>query len=113
MINSSEFSMDTRKLNPNAHQKLSTLNPSINLSVIITIHALITQTNKPSVITVNGSVSSTIIGFKMVLTIASTTATPMAVIKLFIFIPFIRDARTKITMLLMSNVFIISLSIAF
>ncbi len=81
------LAMDMKILKPAAHQNDFTVNPSINLSMISNIHALITRINNPSVRTVNGSVKKTMIGFRKVLMIAKRIATPTAEKKFFILIP--------------------------
>ena len=63
-----------------AHQKPSTLKPSINLSANKIISALITKRKSPNVITVIGKVSKTKIGFITAFRHAKTRAKMMAVV---------------------------------
>jgi hypothetical protein len=79
--------MESNKLKSKAYQNPETANPSINLSPIRMITALITSKKSPSVIKVTGIVRKTRIGFKNVFNKANTTATMSAVVKLSTAIP--------------------------
>ena len=71
--------MDSIKLNNSAQKNPSTLIPSINLSAIIMISALITKRKSPIVIIVMGSVKRISSGFRNVFSNASTKAKRSAV----------------------------------
>lgn len=79
--------MDKSKLNNKAYQNPETAKPSIILSQIIIITALITNRKSPKVTIVTGIVNKTNIGFKNVFNRAKTTATINAVEKLATAIP--------------------------
>lgn len=96
--------MDNNKLNNSAYQNPATWKPSINLSEISIIAALITNKNKPKVTIVTGMVNNINIGFKKVFNKASTTATINAVVMLSTTIP-VKNLDNKKT----STVEIISL----
>jgi hypothetical protein len=79
--------MESSKLNNKAYQNPETANPSIILSQIIIITALITNRKRPKVIIVTGIVNKIKTGFKNVFNKARTTATISAVEKLSTAIP--------------------------
>ena len=76
-----DWPMESNKLNNKAYQKPETPKPSISLSPIKMITALITKRNNPNVIIVTGIVKNTNTGFKNVFNKASTMATIRAVEK--------------------------------
>lgn len=79
-----EVTSDKIRLNSNAHQKPSTLNPSTNLAVINIIIALITNKNKPRDKMVTGIVKTIMIGLMTLFRNDSTAATINAVRKLLL-----------------------------
>lgn len=79
--------MESNKLKSKAYQNPETANPSINLSPIRMITALIANKKSPRVIRVTGIVKKTRTGFKKVFNKANTTATINAVVKLSTEIP--------------------------
>ena len=92
-----DWPSDNSKLNNKAYQKPETLNPSISLSQIKIITALITSRKSPKVIIVKGIVRKTNMGFKNVFNIAKTTATIKAVVKPSTTIPGKKYANIKTT----------------
>lgn len=90
-----DWPMESNKLNNKAYQKPETPKPSISLSPIKMITALITKRNNPNVIIVTGIVKNTNTGFKNVFNKASTMATIRAVEKLSTAIPGKKCANTK------------------
>ncbi|MNR39324.1 hypothetical protein D3C85_1575270 [compost metagenome] len=74
-----EVTSDNKKLNINAHQNPSTLNPSISFAPHIIINALITKRNNPRVMIVTGNVRITKMGLIIMLRSPKTTATINAV----------------------------------
>ena len=73
--NKKDCSKDNNKLNSNAIQKPLTVKPSIKLFAIKIIHALITNRNKPKVITVIGKVKMIKIGLTIMFSNPRTIAT--------------------------------------
>ena len=71
--------MDKIKLKSNAHQKLSTINPSTMREVSKIIPALITNRNNPNETIVTGMVRIIMIGFITLFKNESTVATTKAV----------------------------------
>lgn len=71
--------MDSTILKSSAYQKLVTVKPSTNLSIIKIIIAFITNRKSPSVRIVTGRVNKIKIGFTIEFKNASTTATISAV----------------------------------
>ncbi|MDP1623304.1 MAG: hypothetical protein Q8M08_13305 [Bacteroidales bacterium] len=74
-------------LNSIAHQKLSTMNPFTHELAIMMMMALMTNKNKPNVITVNGIVRITITGLRKTFRKLITSATSKAVQKVVTWIP--------------------------
>lgn len=89
--------IDNNKLNNKAYQNPETANPSIRLSQIKIMTALITNKKSPNVIIVTGIVKNTKIGFKNVFNIARTMATINDVEKLSTTIPGKKCANIKTT----------------
>lgn len=108
-----EVMMDSNKLNNNAHQNPSTLNPFTNSAVSKMMAALITNRNKPNVNKVSGSVSNIRMGFTMAFNMASTIAKMMAAQKESIWTPLrIYDnpkAMIEVTMMRMIKFIAIAL----
>jgi hypothetical protein len=73
--------IDNIMLKKNAHQNPSTVKPDTMLDAIKMIIVLITNRNKPSVITVKGSVKKISTGFKKIFRIAKINAIKIAVPK--------------------------------
>lgn len=71
--------IESIKLKSSAQKKPSTLIPSINLSAMMMMSALITNRKRPRVSMVNGRVSMISIGFTMAFNTASTKAKMIAV----------------------------------
>jgi hypothetical protein len=69
-----------RRLNNNAHQIVSTVNPETNLSASNIIRALIISKNKPNVSMVMGKVSIIKIGLTIKFRRPNTMATMIAVV---------------------------------
>jgi len=86
----SDWQNDSTRLNNSALQKSATSKPSTSSSHSITISALITNKNNPSVNMVTGSVNSTSSGLIKILSKPSTNATMIAVKKLSTLIPGIK-----------------------
>jgi hypothetical protein len=84
---STEDIKERRRLNNSAHQKLSTTNPVIKPPAIRIIRAFITKRKRPKVRMVTGRVRITRMGFMIILRIASTNASTIAVQKLLIWMP--------------------------
>jgi hypothetical protein len=78
-----DVTIDKMKLNNNAYQNPSTLNPSTILAAIRIISALITKRKKPKVKMVTGIVRMIMIGLTTAFKKDNTAATTKAVRKLF------------------------------
>ncbi len=98
-----EVTSDSIKLNSNAHNQPSTINPSTMLAVSFIIKIFITKRNKPSVTTVIGMVSTMRIGFTKVLSKASTSATINAVNTLLTCTPLSTYDTIRTASVVMSN----------
>lgn len=81
MLSKMEVITDNATLNISAHQKPSTLIPSVNLSAKRIINALITNENNPKVRMVIGKESKDKIGLTIRLSKPKTTAKIMAEVK--------------------------------
>lgn len=79
------------RLKINAQKNPSTLMPSINLSAMIMMSALMTKRNKPSVKTVMGRVNNISKGFTRTFKTANTIAKMTAVLKSAICTPVKMD----------------------
>ena len=75
------------RLKSNAQKNPSTLIPSMNLSAMMMISALITKRKSPSVSIVIGNVSMINNGFTIIFNTANTNAKIIAVLKSMIWIP--------------------------
>lgn len=96
---------ESTRLNSSARKKPSIKNPSIRLSHIITIIALMTSRKSPSVTIVTGKVKNTSIGFTKMLSNPRTTATNKADINPATLTPGITWAST-ITNRVVKKIFI-------
>jgi hypothetical protein len=105
------FTRERTILNPTAHRKLETSNPSTSPLTIIIKSPLIIRENKPNVKKLIGRVNIVTKGLMKVLISAKTTATTNAVITLSILTPdcnknpVIKTARVLITSLTSKPIF--------
>lgn len=103
---------ETRILKSNAHQKLATANPGINLSAIMTKNALMTNKNNPRVTTVIGNVRRTSRGRTNALRSPITTAITNAVqmdstctpLRMYATIKMIRDVTIQFVKSFISSI---------